>query len=98
MSSFIRDDYWVFLLADSFSLFHLLDRDNGDKGTVVPAFTEFHPAVDQRKEGMILSHADIQSGIVAGAPLTNDNIACFGKLSAVYLNSKPFAVRFAAVG
>lgn len=61
------------------------------------SFPEFHHAVDEGKEGMVIAHAYVLSGMMAGATLADDDIAGFGILPAEKFYSQPFTFRFAAV-
>jgi hypothetical protein len=89
---FISEMILVYLFFNRFGNFHTGNRDYRYKGTVVSAFAEFHPAIDQRKESMIFSHTYIQPRVVTGSALANDNVACLGELASVNLNTQPFAV------
>ena len=57
------------------------------KRTIFHVLLKLDNAVDKSKQRMIFSYADIQPGIMNGAALTNNDIAGFGKLPAINLNT-----------
>lgn len=68
-----------------------------NEGLVVRLLLELNLAIDQRIEGVVLSHADIYTSIVDSSSLTHDDISGNNLLSAVYFNTESFAFRFATV-
>jgi len=62
-------------------------RQDRYKRTIFHVFLKLDNAVDKRKQRMIFSYADIQPGIMNGAALTNNDVAGFGKLPAINLNT-----------
>jgi hypothetical protein len=83
------DDFGLSLLLCNLGGFN---RDDGYIGTVIPAFPEFHPSVDQGEKGMIFAHAYVKAGIMTCASLADDDIAGLGELASVNLNAEPLAV------
>ena len=71
--------------------------DDGDVRFVVVSFPELHDAVDEGEEGMVIAHTHVEAGMMACATLTDDDVACFGVLSAEKFHTQSFAFRFAAV-
>lgn len=53
---------------------------------------EDNHTVNERKERMILTHTDVQSGMVHGAALTLDDVAGFAIRSTKNLNSETFTL------
>ena len=53
--------------------------------------TEYHPGVNQRKQGVILAHADVVTGVKLGAALTNDDVAGGNQLATVALDAQSLA-------
>ena len=58
---------------------------------------ELHNPFDQREQSVIPAETNIPTRMVAGAPLPNNNAASADRLTAVYLDAKPLAVRIAAI-
>ena len=74
-----------------------LDGSNRHVRFVLAFFGEHHDTVNQSKERVVFAHADIFAGIVACAALANDDVACFGELTAKYLQSESLAFRLTTV-
>lgn len=74
-----------------------VERQDGYEGLIVPAFLEFYQTISGGKEGVIFSHFNIQSGEMNGTTLANDDVSCFGELSAINFHAEAFAVGFATV-
>jgi hypothetical protein len=53
----------------------LFNGKHGDVTTVFAAFVELNDTVDKRKEGVVLTHANILAGVVGGTTLANDDVA-----------------------
>ncbi len=62
-------------------------RKYGNIGTLLAFLLEFHDTINQREEGMIFSNPHIQPGIVNSSPLADNDVAGFGCLPAIYLNT-----------
>lgn len=58
-----------------------------DIGFVVPSFPEFNFTVGQGKKGMVFTHSNIQTGMVYGSPLSDNDVSGFGKLTTVNFNA-----------
>jgi hypothetical protein len=52
---------------------------------------ESYRAILEGKQGVILANANVITRMMLGAALTNENVACFGELSAVNLYSQSLA-------
>jgi hypothetical protein len=69
----------------------LLCRLNDDRAALLFALDgELDDAVDQRKQGVILAHADVVARVEFGTALANDDVAGFNQLTAVALDAKSF--------
>jgi len=90
--SYVRNDYWVNLFAYGFFNFNVFQRDHGDERTVISPFAEFNPAINECEKRVVFSHAYINTGIVPGSSLADNNISGLGELPSVYLHSQPLAV------
>lgn len=53
----------------------LFNGKHGDVTTVFAAFVELNDTVDKRKEGVVLTHANILAGVVGSTALANDDVA-----------------------
>ncbi len=60
---------------------------NANGRTVKTTSLEHYDTILQRVQGVILTHAYVLTGIVLGATLTNDNVACDALLSTENLNT-----------
>ena len=58
---------------------------------------ELDGSVNKSIEGMILTHAHVQTGTMNCATLTTDDVASLSKLTTINFNAKTLAVRLAAV-
>ena len=54
-----------------------------------PLEREFDVTIDQRKQGVILAHADVDAGMELGTALTHDDVARRDQLTAVALDAQP---------
>src|SRR5690348_3866911 len=61
------------------------------------AVAERDAAFGQRKEGVVLAHADIVARIIFGAALAHDDVAGEDSLAAELLHAEPLALRVATV-
>ena len=68
-----------------------------DEATAFFAAGEYHRAVNERVDGVILTHAYVQAGMMHCATLALDDVASFGELTAKNLNTESFAFRLTAV-
>ena len=68
-------------------LMHLLGGNNADVAAVLAAFVEFHHAVDESVERVVLAHADVLAGVVGCAALADDDVAGDAFLTAKNLNA-----------
>ena len=75
----------------------VLEGNYGDVGFVVSLAGEFHGAVNKGIEGVVLSHAYVEVGVVDGASLADDDVAGLNDLTAEFLESESFAMRFTTV-
>ena len=53
---------------------------------------EYYCTVNQREEGVILTHTYVVTRIVNRTSLTNDDVACFSELTTEKFNAKSFAL------
>ena len=58
---------------------------------------KLHFAINQRKQRVILAHADILAGMQPGTTLANNDAAGIDGLTAVDFDAKPFRLRVTAV-
>ena len=72
-------------------------RDDGHVALVAAATAEFHNAIREGVEGVVLADANVVAGVVLGATLANKNVACDADLAAINFDAQSFAFRFAAV-
>jgi hypothetical protein len=73
------------------------DRYDGNVRPVVMLFAKLNCSVNKRKNRMIFANAYVTSGMVFSPPLANDDVARFGKLSAVNFNSQSCSFRVATL-
>src|SRR5947207_1090286 len=66
-------------------------RKDGDEYAAFGFGFERDATIDQREQGVILVHADIQTGMPSGAALTRENIAGNGGLAAEHLHAQALA-------
>jgi hypothetical protein len=78
-------------------LSNYFNRIDANERFVAFSFSEFDQSVSESEQREIFSDADIRSGMVGCAALTNDNVACNCGLTAEDFNAKTFALRVAAV-
>lgn len=52
---------------------------------------EYNHTVNESEERMVLAHADIETGMVHGAALTLQDVACLAIRATRYLHTKSFA-------
>lgn len=62
-----------------------------DELASVASFGEFHSATDESIEGVILTDAHVQTGVVYCSALTLEDVAGFGELAAENFNAESFA-------
>lgn len=55
------------------------------------AHGEYHYTVDECEESVVLAHAHVEAGVVDGATLTLDDVACLSELTAKNLDAESFA-------
>ena len=65
----------------------LCNRLYRNKRFTVSTFLESYGSINQGEQGMILAHTYIQTGIVDGTSLADDDVTGFGKLTAKNLNA-----------
>ena len=68
-----------------------------DELAAIATFSEYNGTIDESVNSVVLTHSDIQTGMVYSATLTLDDVAGFGKLTTENLNTESFAFRLAAV-
>jgi len=61
------------------------------------ALVEFHLAIDERKQGMVLAHTDIATRMGLGSALADDDIACDNSFAAEFLDAQATTFRVAPV-
>jgi len=61
------------------------------------ADAEFHDAVNQRKERVVLAHSNAVAGVMVAAALTDDYVARTRLLSCIELDAEPLGVRVTPV-
>ena len=71
-------------------------RGDVDEAATVTTGGESNGAINESVEGVVLAHAHVQTGMVNGATLTLDDVACLGKLTTKNLNTESCALRLAA--
>lgn len=71
--------------------------NNGNEGFVSLALLKKDRSIGEGKKRMILSHADIPSGMVLGSALAHNNIARNCLLTSKYLDAQSLAFRLPAV-
>ncbi len=52
---------------------------------------EYHYAINQSKESVVLAHADVEAGVVLSATLTFDDVACLAVRSTEDFYAEAFA-------
>ena len=52
---------------------------------------EFHGSAHECEQSVVLADAYVEAGMVHGAALTLEDVACFGKLAAKNLDAQTFA-------
>lgn len=62
-------------------------RLNRYEGAVLEAFSEYHLAVDQGEQGVVLAHPYVNARVVLGTALTHDDVARSGRLSTENFNA-----------
>lgn len=75
-------------------------RQNGrhrNERAVVFAFAEHYGAIDEGKQCVVFAYADVFAGVVLGAALADEDVACFADFTTKNLHSQSFAMRFATV-
>ena len=72
-------------------------RSDADERAALAFFAERYRSVDQSEERMVLTHADVLTGIVHRAALTDDDVARLGELAAEQFDAESFAFRLTAV-
>ena len=75
----------------------LLKWDNINNRFVVSFSFELNGAIHQCEECVVFAQANVHAGIMRCAALTYHDVAGFGKLPAINLYTKTFAMRFASV-
>lgn len=66
-------------------------RHNIDKLAAIATFGESNHAVDESVDCVVFAQANIQAGVMYGATLALDDIACFARLTAKDLNTESLA-------
>lgn len=69
----------------------LFVRSDVDELTSTLTFAEHYDTVNQSVDGVVLTHAHVESGVVYSTALTLDDVARLSVLSAKNLNSESFA-------
>ena len=64
---------------------------NVDKFSAFFTGRENYNAIDQRDESVVLTHAYIKTGVMLGATLTLDDIACFAVATPEDFDAEAFA-------
>ena len=64
---------------------------------VAALLLELHDAIGGGEQRVVHTDAHVLAGVVLGAALAHDDVACDGLLTAVQLHTESFRVRFAAV-
>ena len=72
-------------------------RGDVDEAATVTTGGESNGAINESVEGVVLAHAHVQTGMVNGATLTLDDVACLGELAAKDFNAESLALRLTAV-
>ncbi|MFM2207482.1 MAG: hypothetical protein RL213_1457 [Bacteroidota bacterium] len=85
---------WLYLRS---GLRFAAQRENGNITLVVRLLLEHDGSGNKSEKSMVLADTDIVAGHVEGAALTDDDVSGYDALSAVNLDAKTFAVRFATV-
>jgi|PlaIllAssembly_1097288.scaffolds.fasta_scaffold3197512_1 hypothetical protein len=70
----------------------LVYRFNRYIDPVIFSFLEFNLSVGESKKRVIPAEPDIESGIMPGASLADDDVASFDCVTAEELHSQPFAL------
>ena len=65
--------------------------------TVFAALAELHFTVDERKQCVVLAHANVGTGMMSRATLTHDDVAGYQSLATEDFYAETFGMRFAAV-
>jgi hypothetical protein len=79
------------LRADEFSCYDL------DGLLIASTPCEFHDAVRECKERIVLAHADVRAGIILRTALPKDDVACDDALAAEFLDTQTLTLRVSAV-
>jgi len=61
------------------------------------AFGEHYDAVDEGEESVVLAHAYVEAGVMDGATLALQDVACLADLTTENLYTESFAFRLTAV-
>ena len=72
-------------------------RDDRHKALVAFAATEFHDAICEGIQGVVLADSDIVAGVMLCAALANENVARDADLAAINFDAQSFAFRFATI-
>src|ERR1700675_3686173 len=75
----------------------LLWRQYTDVAAVLALVLKQHDAIDEREQRVVLAPAHIDAGLVARAPLTNQDRARVDHLAAETFHTQPLSLRVAAV-
>jgi hypothetical protein len=75
----------------------LRDRDDADLAPVLTVILEAHLAVDLRKEGVILSQADVEARLEPASLLANEDRSAGDQIPIVAFHAQALCVAVAAV-
>src|SRR5690606_7763079 len=75
----------------------LLDRKDADAAPARAVILELHPAVDLRKQRVVLAEADIETRLELATALTDENRPTGHDVAIVPLDAQPLRVRVAPV-
>lgn len=75
----------------------LAQRGNADVGFALALLAELYGSVYECEEGVILAHADVFTGVVDRAALTDDDVARLCELAAEQFDAESLAFRLTAV-
>ena len=87
----------LFFVCESLCRRLLGQRSYADERAAFAFLAERYRSVDQGEERMVFAHADILTGIVNRAALTDDDVARLCELAAEQFDTEPFAFRLTAV-
>ena len=81
----------AFICAQSVRACSSLEGLNIDESTAVAALSEHYGAINESVDGVVLTHAHVETGMMNCTTLTLDDVAGFSKLTTENLNAETFA-------